>query len=411
MYNAGKIIISVRKMKKNLFAILYTVLLLGFTLFVVLDTFAFKSAPEITIQKNNKIAVAPGITEAATVISEENNKNERETEKTEIEKTASPDITEVPTVIDSSVEPAVTEIPPETEVEGLNPGSSPTDSPLGSDETVPGSEQPSTGPEPTMVPTWTENGYTDSQISVTITKYREYDSDIFVADIVLKSPDLLKTQLSKAVKGSTWEVVSDISKACDNLIISVNGDCWASRTGYSIKNGVLLRNKITKYTDGITREEPDQEDYVIFTDGSTKVIREGDYSAEELLDMGVWQLFNFGPVLIDDYKDVSRASVSTSNVATELAPRTAIGVVDDLHYVFIVVDGRSWTKALNYMNRGVTCYQLAEFGMTLGLKSLYNLDGGGSATLFFNGKVLNNPCRHGKKIEEQTVSDIIYVGY
>ncbi len=363
-------------MKKNLFAIIYTVILLGFTLFVVLDTFVFKSAPEITIQNINKNTVTPGIT-------------------------STPEITEVPAETDTAVEPVITEIPVEATVTDIL-----------TETTSPAPVRPETPtPEPTLVPTWTESSYTDSQIEVTITKYREYDSDIFVADIVLKYPDLLKTQLSKAVKGSTWEVVSDISKACDNLIISVNGDCWASRSGYSIKNGVLLRNKITKYTDGITREEPDQEDYVIFSDGSARVIREGDISAEELVEMGAWQLFNFGPVLIDDYKDVSRTSISTSNVATELAPRTAIGVVDDLHYVFIVVDGRSWTKALNYMNRGVTCYQLAEFGIALGLKSLYNLDGGGSATIYFNGKVLNNPCRHGKKIEEQTVSDIIYVGY
>ena len=59
----------------------------------------------------------------------------------------------------------------------------------------------------------------------------------------------------------------------------------------------------------------------------------------------------------------------------------------------------------------MTCAQLAEFGMKLGLKCLYNLDGGGSSTIYFNGEVINKPCRHKNKIEEQTVSDIVYVGY
>ena len=356
-------------MKKYLFAIFYFILLSGFTLFVVLDTFVLKVAPEtltipVTIKPTPTFTPAPAST--STSVATETQDSGRGQEDTEIVTvaTATPTPTETPT------------------------------------------------PTVTITPTWTENGYVDSNMTVTITKYREYDSDIFVADLILSSADILKTQLSSAYRSkSNWEVVSNISSICENLVISINGDCWASRSGYSIKNGVVLRDTVTKYTKGFTREEPMQEDYVLFSDGTAKVIREGETTVEELIEQGVWQLFNFGPVLIDDYKDVSRTSVTTSNVAAETAPRTAIGMKEDLHYVFIVVDGRSWTKALNYMNKGVTCYELAEFGMKLGLKSLYNLDGGGSSTLYFNGEVLNRPCRNGRTIEEQTVSDIIYVGY
>ena len=242
-------------------------------------------------------------------------------------------------------------------------------------------------------------------MSVTISKYREYDSDIYVADIVLDSAELLKTQLASAVNGGNWEVVSDISKTCEGLILSINGDCWASRNGYSIKNGVLIRDTITKYSKGFTFQEPGQEDLVLFKDGSAKIVKEGDVSAEELLKEGAWQLFNFGPTLIDDHRDVSANSVTTTDVAGSRNPRTAVGLFEDLHYLFVVVDGRSSE------NKGVTCAQLAEFGMKLGLKCLYNLDGGGSSTIYFNGEVINKPCRHKNKIEEQTVSDIVYVGY
>ncbi|MBQ7635881.1 MAG: phosphodiester glycosidase family protein [Lachnospiraceae bacterium] len=349
-------------MKKAIFAIVYCILAAAFTVYVVLTTFFVKSTPDININ----------ISAALT-------------------KTPTPTLTPTPT-------PEILAVPTNVPVEDpdLKPTLTPTSTPT---------------PTPTMAPVWTENSYTDSNMAVTITKYREYNSDIFVVDVVLNSVDLLKTQLASVVRGGNWEVVSDISKACDNLILSINGDCWASRNGYSIKNGVLIRDSITKYTKTLTSEEPGQEDYVIFSDGTAKVIKEGEVTAEELIEMGAWQLFNFGPALIEDHKNVSRTSVSTSNVAKETAPRTAIGVMDDLHYVFIVVDGRSWTQKLNFMNKGVTCYQLADFAMKLGVESLYNLDGGGSSTLYFNGEVINNPCRNGKKIEEQTVSDIIYVGY
>ena len=40
----------------------------------------------------------------------------------------------------------------------------------------------------------------------------------------------------------------------------------------------------------------------------------------------------------------------------------------------------------------------------------YNLDGGGSSTMYFNGKVINNPT-DGHSSGERKVSDIIYVGY
>ena len=43
-------------------------------------------------------------------------------------------------------------------------------------------------------------------------------------------------------------------------------------------------------------------------------------------------------------------------------------------------------------------------------KTAYNLDGGGSSTLYFNGQVINKPTTNGN-ISERAVSDIVYIGY
>ena len=86
-------------------------------------------------------------------------------------------------------------------------------------------------------------------------------------------------------------------------------------------------------------------------------------------------------------------------------PRTAIGIIDDLHYVFVVSDGRTDESA------GLSLSQLAEFMNELGVLTAYNLDGGGSSTMYFNGEVINNPTTSGRSIKERSVSDIVYIGY
>jgi len=72
------------------------------------------------------------------------------------------------------------------------------------------------------------------------------------------------------------------------------------------------------------------------------------------------------------------------------------------HVVFIVVDGRS-----PGYSEGMTMTEFAELFRSLGCEVAYNLDGRGSATMYFNGSVVNDPLRRG---DERGTSDILYVG-
>jgi exopolysaccharide biosynthesis protein len=47
---------------------------------------------------------------------------------------------------------------------------------------------------------------------------------------------------------------------------------------------------------------------------------------------------------------------------------------------------------------------------SLGVETAYNLDGGGSSTMVFNGTLINNPTTSGNSVKERSVSDIVYVG-
>ena len=72
-------------------------------------------------------------------------------------------------------------------------------------------------------------------------------------------------------------------------------------------------------------------------------------------------------------------------------PRTAVGVIDANHLVFVVVDGRS----AGY-SAGVTMTGLAEIMQSLGAQTAYNLDGGGSSTMYFDGARGEQPARQGR---------------
>ena len=47
----------------------------------------------------------------------------------------------------------------------------------------------------------------------------------------------------------------------------------------------------------------------------------------------------------------------------------------------------------------------------LNVEKGYNIDDGGSSTMYFYGKIVNNPTTNGNKISERSVSDIVYIGY
>jgi exopolysaccharide biosynthesis protein len=90
-------------------------------------------------------------------------------------------------------------------------------------------------------------------------------------------------------------------------------------------------------------------------------------------------------------------------VAARANPRVAIGQIGPLHYLFVVVDGRTGTSD------GMTLPELAQIFYKRKAITAYNLDGGGSSTMWYNGKVINRPTTDGNYIGERAVSDIVYI--
>lgn len=233
-----------------------------------------------------------------------------------------------------------------------------------------------------------------TETSISVTTHRENTTTIYVADIYLGNNQTIQSALADNTYGKNITETTSTMAASVNATIAINGDYYGARTnGYVIRNGELLRS---------TKASDDQEDLVLWSDGSMSIVREGDSTAQELLDDGALQVLSFGPGLVIDGK-ISVDSDDEVGKAMASNPRTAIGYLGDNHYVLVVADGRTDES------EGLSLLQLADFMNGLGVTQAYNLDGGGSSTMCYDGTVINNPTTQGNQTSERSVSDILYV--
>ena len=241
----------------------------------------------------------------------------------------------------------------------------------------------------------TDTEYHDGSIDITITEMRVSDTTIYVADVQIADISLLKT----AFAGNTYarNLTETTSKQASSVgaILAINGDYYgAQEKGYVLRNGVLYRSSAKRNTDAL----------VIGMDGHFSIVSESSTSAETLQSENAWQVLTFGPALVVD----GEVSVSTNEEvgrSMQSNPRTAIGEIDAGHYLLVVADGRTSQSS------GLSLQELAEVMQSLGAKVAYNLDGGGSSTMVFQGRVVNQPTTTGRSIQERSVSDIVYIGY
>ena len=233
-----------------------------------------------------------------------------------------------------------------------------------------------------------------AESAITLTEYREYDTTIYAAQIDTSSVVALRAAFARNAYGrNVTEKTSETAETV-GAVLAINGDYYGAReTGYVIRNGVLYRE------DG----KVGQEDLVLYQDGSMGIIREEEVTAEELVAQGAWQVWSFGPALLVD-GEINVSATDEVAKAMQNNPRTAIGILGNGDYLMVVSDGRTDES------QGLSLYELAEFMKSLGAVTAYNLDGGGSSTMVYQGELVNNPTTTGR-IKERAVSDIIYIAY
>ena len=291
--------------------------------------------------------------------------------------------------------PPVVSVPPESPPaislppESLSPGSeSSADSSQTSGETsVPPVDEPvfrTPFVDETILGTYRQNG-----VNLRVSQLAREEQNMFVCEFFLDSPELLRTALAGG-KITGRQYTSKIARSV-GAVLAVNGDFCGYRT-----NGIIIRE------GEVLRDSPADWDLLyIDRDGDLRYGVSDAFDAEQLAADGVRQSWCFGPLLVADGKKVeemNRPGLSPR----QREPRTAIGQLGPLHYLLFVVDA---VRADNEVIGGMTFSTLADTLVELGCVTAYNLDGGGSTTLYFNGEVINEPCVNG----ERPVSDIIYL--
>ncbi len=241
--------------------------------------------------------------------------------------------------------------------------------------------------------TVTSSTYKDNNIEISIETVDENGVVYYVVDIQLSNATYLRTAFANNTFGRNINQLTSTMAKNNDAILAINGDFYGFRdSGLIIRNGVLYRD--------LARSSPDNQALLIDEMGNFKTITEGTITGENIVSQGIIQSFSFGPVLV---KDGIIQSCTTNFVSSKANPRTAIGMIEPLHYLWVIVDGRTSQSS------GMTLKQLAQVFVDRGAEIAYNLDGGGSSTLWFNGAIINHPV-DGANSSERKVSDIIYIG-
>ena len=225
--------------------------------------------------------------------------------------------------------------------------------------------------------------YETDKMTVSIEQKQRDGLTYFVCDIRLTDVSQLRTAFAgDDFRSGIYEAVSDIAGRY-SPVIAINADfCRYHREGVIIRNGeVLRRQNIKKHHLLIVDKDGN------FSAETDRTGKQG-LVANRLEQAGTWQTFEFGPVLVENGEaaDLPFKSFYINCNDGYYEPRTAIGQVGPLHYMVIVVDGRR-----DGYSPGARMPQLQRLFLEEGVEFAFNLDGGGSTTLYFLGEVINMP--------------------
>ena len=248
--------------------------------------------------------------------------------------------------------------------------------------------------------TSTDDGYTSSTTSLSIEKVTTGSGSdtitYFVADITTTDATLIRSAFAQDKFGTNITAYPSVIAKDKNAVLAINGDYYGFRdTGIVVRDGIAYRDKGAR------------QGLAMYRDGSMKLYDETATTAKKLIGDGVWSTLSFGPGLVDggtvvDGIDSIEIDTNFGNHSIQgNQPRTAVGLIAANHLLWVVVDGRS-----SGYSRGMTMPELAQVFVDRGAQVAYNLDGGGSSAMVFNGALVNNPLGKGK---ERGTSDIVYM--
>ena len=227
--------------------------------------------------------------------------------------------------------------------------------------------------------------YQSDDLKVAVRQVKENDVTYYVADVWVRTIEGFRTAFAngKYGRGNT-QMPLQVAKD-NNAILAVTGDYYSARNnGIVIRNGELYRKSLL------------EDVCVLYADGVMETTSKEDFDLEDAVGRKAWQAWSFGPALMKD----GRAIATFADSIRGRNPRCAIGYYEPGHYCMVVVDGRKSGYSV-----GMKLSELSQLMASLGCQSAYNLDGGATAAMVFEGQVIDQPASGGRRS-----SDIIFFG-
>lgn len=262
--------------------------------------------------------------------------------------------------------------------------------------------------------------YSDPDVYIDITTHRDAEdtTTYYVADIRINNLGYFRAALAHDTFGQN--VTERTSDMCNRKkgILAIDGDTYGSQEGgYVVRNGNLNSDAI-RTTKNLERRKPD--DLIIKKDGTFEIIDERETSFEQVKAMDPFHVFSFGPALVNKNEiTVTENDEVGTAMGGNKNQRCAMGIINPGHYVFVVSDGRMKSSY------GLSLLNLANIMKDLHCETAYNLDGGGSATMYLEdgtgnatglGHLVNYPHQSTQglpdrpRMQQREVSDIVYIG-
>lgn len=298
-----------------------------------------------------------------------------------------------------------------------------------------------------------EYNYQSDELRIAVNEVNEDGVTYYIADIWMRNVNCFRTAFSSGKFKGKRESAEKISRD-NNAILAVNGDFLG---GLVIRNGELYRKatlrpvveteeddnaaqndrnpptstdeatatpmpedivtpaqedaasiieqtSVTQADQGsltqaqvvATASRPERATCVLYYDGSLITEEYKTFRSVNAMEQGAWQGWQFGPTL------VRNGSAMTDVKAQGRNPRCVIGYYEPGHYCLILIDGRRKGYSI-----GMNFKEIIELCTRLGLKEAYNLDGGGSAIMTFNGKIINQPSGSS---DARSLPDMVVIG-
>ena len=214
----------------------------------------------------------------------------------------------------------------------------------------------------TSGPRRAEGRYSDAGCSVTISEFEAETGKVQVADVYVADIARLQTVMANDAYGKGQREDPAAMTARSGAVFSITGDNYSERYG-----GVVMRNGVL-YSDDI-----DSDICVLNWDGSMELYRMRDYDLPEIMEKGAYQIWSFGPILLED------GEIPAQYITDMLRPcrRAAIGYYEPGHYCFVIMDGDVSLKALSAQMQALGC------------ESAYALYGGRLAQMNYDGATVS----------------------